>query len=80
MIKKQPKTVVCQVCGKQKLLDASIPGVAVRDSLVDLIKHDHPDWTPDGYICKDDLNYYRTQYVKKPWRSKRGNCRLWSKR
>ena len=64
MITKKPKTVVCQICKKQKFLANSIPASAVRNTLVDLIKKDNPGWTSEGYICEDDLNRYRSQYVE----------------
>jgi uncharacterized membrane protein len=64
MMKRQSKTLTCQVCHKQKPENRCIPGSAVRDSLVDLIKKDNPDWNPEGYICKADLNHYRSLYVK----------------
>lgn len=53
----------CQICGKKfphkKLLRASI----VRPSIVELIEKNKPDWSSDGYICADDLNRFRTEYV-----------------
>jgi uncharacterized membrane protein len=63
MITKQPKAVMCQICKKQKSLVNCLPANTVRDSLVELIKKDNPEWTPEGYICKEDLNRYRSQYV-----------------
>jgi uncharacterized membrane protein len=72
MIKKQQKTEACQICGKQKGVDDCVPGISVRGSLTDLIKKDHPDWTPEGFICKDDLNHYRTQYVKQTLEIEKG--------
>jgi len=72
MIKKQSENLLCQVCNKKKPPDNCIPGNAVRDSLVDLIKKEHPEWTSEGYICKDDLNRYRSQYVKQTLQIEKG--------
>ena len=40
------------------------PGAFVRNSVVELIRKKYPDWSSDGFICLDDLNYFRTEYVK----------------
>ena len=60
----QKKSIlVCQVCKKVKKKDSLMPGQLVRDSVIDVIKKDHPDWSSEGYICLDDLNNYRGIYV-----------------
>jgi uncharacterized membrane protein len=64
MIKKSQKTVVCQICKKRKTLSAVFPGALVRDSIVGIIRKKHADWSSSGFICLDDLNYFRTEYVK----------------
>ena len=46
-----------------KKKDSLMPGQLVRDSVIDVIKKDHPDWSSEGYICLDDLNNYRGIYV-----------------
>jgi uncharacterized membrane protein len=64
MAKKQRETVLCQICGKQKKLSEVRPAALVRESLVEIIKKTHPDWSPDGFICIPDLNRFREEYVK----------------
>jgi uncharacterized membrane protein len=64
MAKKQQETVLCQICGKPKKLSEVRPAALVRESLVEIIKKTHPDWSPDGYICIPDLNRFRDEYVK----------------
>lgn len=53
----------CQVCGKKfpakNLLRANI----VRPSVVKIIEKNHPGWIPDGFICENDLNHFRSEYV-----------------
>ncbi len=39
-------------------------GQAVQDSLVPLIQQGNPDWSPEGYICLDDLDRFRAQYIR----------------
>jgi uncharacterized membrane protein len=64
MTNKSQKTAVCQICKKRKALSEVFPGALVRDSIVEIIRKQHPDWSSDGFICLDDLNYFRTEYVK----------------
>jgi uncharacterized membrane protein len=64
MTKKRYQTMMCQICKKQKPLSEIFPGAFVRDSVVELIRKKHPDWSSDGFICLDDLNHFRTEYVR----------------
>jgi uncharacterized membrane protein len=64
MAKKPHKTVVCQICKKRKALSEVLPGSLVRDSVVEIIRKQHPDWSASGFICLDDLNHFRTEYVR----------------
>jgi len=66
----------CQICGKKfplkKLLRASI----VRPSIVELIEKTTPEWSADGYICADDLNRLRTEYVYSLVEDERGELSI----
>lgn len=64
MAKKPPKTVSCQICKKRKALDEVLPGTLVRDPIVEIIMKKNPDWSSDGFICLDDLNHFKTEYVR----------------
>ena len=57
-------TVSCQICKKLKPLNTVVPAELVHPPLVDLIVKEHPDWSPDGFICLPDLNHYRGEYVE----------------
>ena len=57
------RPVKCQVCGKEKPFGESMPAEMVRDSIARIIRRDVPGWTPDGYICRDDLAVYRRRLV-----------------
>jgi len=62
----------CQICGKsfplKKLIQASI----VRPSIVEIIEKSFPGWSQDGFICAEDLNRYRTEYVSSLVEEERG--------
>jgi uncharacterized membrane protein len=64
--------VTCQICGKQYSADEMIPGGAIREALVAEIRQAQPDWTDAGYICHDDLDAFRAQYVKNSLQREKG--------
>jgi uncharacterized membrane protein len=63
MTKKTQKTVTCQICKKGKALSEVLPAALVRDPIIELILKKHPDWSASGFICLDDMNYFKTEYV-----------------
>ncbi len=60
----------CCVCGQRKshMMSADM----VRTSVAELIRTEHPQWCSDSYICLDDLNRYRVQYVGSVMEIERG--------
>lgn len=58
------KIVSCQICKKEKSIKEVSPADMVRLSMVTLIKKTHPDFDNDGFICKDDLNEFRSKYAE----------------
>jgi uncharacterized membrane protein len=63
MTRRPQRTVTCQICKKRKALGEALPGALVRDPIVGIILKKHPDWSPDGFICLNDLNFFKTEYV-----------------
>lgn len=61
---RQGETAVCQICGERKKLSAVLPAEFVRAPIVELIRKSHPDWTSEGYICNEDLNKFRGEYIE----------------
>ena len=57
------KIVLCQVCGKQTNRNEAIRAASIRASVSDVIRRSVPSWSPDGYICQEDLHKFREQYV-----------------
>jgi uncharacterized membrane protein len=58
------ETFPCQICGKQKKISDLVPAGLIPASIVDVMVKEHPKWSPEGYICQDDLNRLRIQYVR----------------
>ncbi len=61
---------VCLVCGQSRR--HLMPARLVRTSIVELIRPEHPEWTDESFICLDDLNKYRSQFVEKLLETERG--------
>jgi len=55
----------CQICGKEESQTEILPAIIVRSSIEDLIKTKYPKWDNNGFVCKDDLQSYRKEYLQK---------------
>lgn len=64
MAKKQEAMVTCQICKMKKKLSEVKPAQVIREPIVQIIMKTNPDWSPEGFICIPDLNYFREEYVK----------------
>ena len=59
-----PKTgIECQVCRKHFKIGEVIKARLIEEPIAKLIQAKHPQWSPRGYICLADLNFFRTGYV-----------------
>ena len=56
---------ICQICGKDESQTEVVPSIIVRPSVVSIIKPDHPEWDTNGFICREDLQKYRKEYLLK---------------
>jgi uncharacterized membrane protein len=65
-------TVVCQICGKTLQHHDAYPGHFVREAVVETIRKHHPDWSPNGYICRADRRRFQSEYVKDAIAAERG--------
>ncbi|MEJ2646418.1 MAG: DUF1003 domain-containing protein [Gammaproteobacteria bacterium] len=64
MTKRQSATAVCPICGHTFAHSELVPGSLLRTAVVDEIHKEHPDWSPDEVLCRNDLNRYRDRYVQ----------------
>jgi uncharacterized membrane protein len=69
--RQEPETRVCTICGKAVPKREAVPGEVVRESIRDVIRRDHPEWTPDGFICHTDLQRFRSNYIETLLQSER---------
>ncbi|MFX1453445.1 MAG: DUF1003 domain-containing protein [Promethearchaeota archaeon] len=72
MKKRSEKTLICQICKKQKKPSEVIPAELVSKPVSDTIKQRYPEWTNDGYICLSDLNHFRALHVKNVLETEKG--------
>jgi uncharacterized membrane protein len=55
---------ICQVCGKPKSRSELVPAALIRTPLAQRIRSEVPSWSQDGFICHDDLNRFRGEYIQ----------------
>jgi uncharacterized membrane protein len=60
---KTEKRRICQICGSSQLSKLH-PGVLVRPVIAELIQREIGSWSEGGWICSDDLQKFRHQYVR----------------
>lgn len=56
--------IQCQIC-QNHFADVEVtPARFVRPPISEMILSEHSDWSPESYICHNDLNHYRSQFVQ----------------
>ena len=68
----KPHDITCQVCGLHKAQSRMMPAALVRSSVVEQIRKEFQGWKSDGYICKEDLNHFRSLYIQSILESEKG--------
>ena len=53
----------CQICGRKTGETELLAAGLIRPVVTKLIMKSQPGWSSEGFICMDDLNRYRNQYV-----------------
>jgi uncharacterized membrane protein len=64
MSKSATATLVCQVCKKPKSPHGGMTAELIRPSLAEFIKKRVPNWDDKAFICQNDLDEFRKDYVK----------------
>ncbi len=65
-------SAICQVCKKEKKISQMRPVVSIRELILQLINKDGYELDPQGYVCLDDLNKYRKQYIQSVMEEEKG--------
>src|SRR5689334_2629674 len=53
----------CLICGKDVAARDIVRLDVVRPNIIERIREERPDFPADGYICRADLDRYRSEYV-----------------
>lgn len=72
------KRRVCQVCGSDRSSDLR-RGILVGPPVAELIRKATGSWSDEGWICTNDLNRYRHEYVKSLLEAERGELTVLDK-
>lgn len=62
----------CPVCGRTLPASELLPGSLVRPGVRALLVREHPAWTEEQEVCRDDLTRYRAAYVRSVLEEDRG--------
>ena len=73
MTKRSTESHRCEVCGKTFALRDLVPAGVLREGLSEGIAATHPSWSPGSYICRQDLNRVRADYVHELLESEKGD-------
>jgi uncharacterized membrane protein len=65
------KRRVCQVCGSDRPSDLH-RGILAGPAVAEVIRRATGSWSDEGWICTNDLNRYRHEYVKSLLEADRG--------
>jgi hypothetical protein len=79
MKRENVKTGLCQICNKTKKLSEMMPVMSIRNSLVELIRNNGSQLNLDGFVCIEDLNKLRGQYVQKVLEEEKGELSSFDK-
>ena len=66
----KPQTMKCRICGQSKT--GMVPAVLVRPAIFEEIQKSLPDLAPEDYLCIEDLNRFRFNYVQSLLESEKG--------
>jgi uncharacterized membrane protein len=72
MHRSEDQSYKCTVCGKTFHAHDVVPGVLIREPIAQTILQDYPEWSPEKYICRTDLERIRTKYIHSLLESEKG--------
>jgi uncharacterized membrane protein len=75
---KTEKNRTCQICGSNQLSKLH-PGILVRPVIAQLIIGEIGKWSEDGWICSDDLQKFRHEYVRSLLEAEKGELSVLDK-
>lgn len=70
---------ICQICGRDNSKVEVLSAVIVRPAVEKLIKNTFLKWDSEGFICREDLRKYRSEYLIKIMEDEKGDLSLLEK-
>jgi uncharacterized membrane protein len=71
-LRKQSTAATCELCHRQLPTNELVPLDLIRSGIAALVKQHHPDLCEGAYICLEDLNRFRMEYVRDALESESG--------
>jgi uncharacterized membrane protein len=68
----RPLRHTCAVCGREMPSRETVRLDVVRPAIIERIRQENPDLTADGFICRADLDRFRSSYVSQLLTRERG--------
>jgi len=62
----------CRICGRDRGKAKLIPAPLIREPIAEEIRRDHPDWSAEDFICREDLNRYRSRHIQSLLEAEKG--------
>ncbi|MDF2456155.1 MAG: hypothetical protein K0R51_2148, partial [Cytophagaceae bacterium] len=59
------ETITCSLSGKHIDPKEGYKGNAIRKTIFDLIREEHPEFNEESYVSLEELNKYRKKYIEK---------------
>lgn len=72
MTRNKNRSATCAVCARSFAEHQLVSAEIVRPVVSSAIAADHPEWSSESFICREDLARYRSRYVHNLLESERG--------
>ncbi len=69
---RKKRTAVCQITHREYPMEELVPASLISQASLDLVKEQHPDWDPNGYISIVELNRLRHEHVQRMLEKEKG--------
>jgi uncharacterized membrane protein len=66
----------CQICHRKLTLSELMPATFVHGGTLEIVKRKFPEWTESGYICFDDINRFRSDYIEDTLKQEQGELSI----
>jgi uncharacterized membrane protein len=66
------RAAFCQITHREYPMEELVPASLVSQASLDLVKEQHPDWDPNGYVSIVELNRLRHEHVRRMLEKEKG--------